>query len=869
MHPSSHSRRLSHVVAATWLLVLLAVPVDAAKVLVFKPPVADPEVTVSTRRAVDLAPYKRLGVSLVAEYALFYLVSVPDVTKEAFIAATRSNGLGVQVREDFDRIRINGYVFPSSIENPELPSDLTIRDYAGKTGLFLVQMVGPNRPEWWSEMEKAGTPIAYFPDNTFLLRARGADARALLGRSGFQHVSAYQPAFKVRLSLTMAEEAPMPVAVSLDGGQDTSTVVRMMQAMSGQEVDLDGEGPIRTAVTVLMPSDARLLALLPEVVWVEPHIGGEPSDERQALTLAGRHDGTMPTNPGTYMSWLQSKGFCTATRRPPGCYDYWTKVAVFDSGIDKNVCPSSAPECPGGTRQQHPDFGSRVVQLRCANKLDGTNHCLGADTAYPGQYSYSDKCEHGTAVASLLAGDPTQGVEALGISAKDSQAFYLGTGVAPLAQLLPFRIWDDSCWWFGSLTDPFYSPADFGRWYAQLPAFPTTRFSTNSWNQRSLHRSDLPGDFDRYAYTSLSRKFDELVRDANGGFNDNSHPITIVFSAGNIDPATSISSVEGPANAKNVIAAGAAESYRTSDVAPWNNSTVCGEAQSIKNIAGISARGVRDDGNRFKPDLVVPTTRSGVAFTRSGEWAYRSCIVAPASNDPNGRYYTRFYGTSAAAPLVAGSAVLADTWYYNRNGGSFPSPAMLKAMLVAHADDLIGGIDKVTGNPIPIHRPSFEQGWGRVNLDKLFQTTVPVKYYDQDATPQGLRRFIPGKGSWTVNLQVANPTKEVILVLAFTDRYAQENAGTLSVNNVDLYVLDGGWQYQGNDFLADGFTRRAQSSGYPDWDNTVEMIRIRPGEVVNGDFTVEVVPGVNAKAVPGLDGSSPNQDFALYIYNAQ
>lgn len=51
-------------------------------------------------------------------------------------------------------------------------------------------------------------------------------------------------------------------------------------------------------------------------------------------------------------------------------------------------------------------------------------------------------------------------------------------------------------------------------------------------------------------------------------------------------------------------------------------------------------------------------------------------------------------------------------------------------------------------------------------------------------------------------------------------------------------------------------------------DNTVELIRIPAGEIINGDFTVEVVPAVSAKAVPGLDGSGANQDFALYVYNA-
>lgn len=52
--------------------------------------------------------------------------------------------------------------------------------------------------------------------------------------------------------------------------------------------------------------------------------------------------------------------------------------------------------------------------------------------------------------------------------------------------------------------------------------------------------------------------------------------------------------------------------------------------------------------------------------------------------------------------------------------------------------------------------------------------------------------------------------------------------------------------------------------------NTVEVIRVPAGELT-GSFVVRVkATAVVAKAVPWLDGggSSPNQDFALYVFNA-
>jgi hypothetical protein len=51
--------------------------------------------------------------------------------------------------------------------------------------------------------------------------------------------------------------------------------------------------------------------------------------------------------------------------------------------------------------------------------------------------------------------------------------------------------------------------------------------------------------------------------------------------------------------------------------------------------------------------------------------------------------------------------------------------------------------------------------------------------------------------------------------------------------------------------------------------NDVEMVRIPPGQLAGGSFTVEVRPtAINAKAVPAFDAGS-NQDFALYVYFVQ
>ncbi|MBP7799819.1 MAG: S8 family serine peptidase [Thermoanaerobaculaceae bacterium] len=486
--------------------------------------------------------------------------------------------------------------------------------------------------------------------------------------------------------------------------------------------------------------------------------------------------------------------------------------------------------------------------------MAGESYCK---STVDGKYYYSDQeCGHGTAVASLIAGDPLVGVGLLpGVNPRDGQQFYLGTGIAPLASIIAFKIFGAAC---GYPSADIPTPEHYERWYGMLPSYPTTRFANNSWN----HYGD-PGNTH---YTAVSQMFDKLVRDANGGFNDLGHPMTIVFSAGNISQAGQSAFVAAPANAKNVISVGAAEGYRATDVAPWT-AVDCGQATGVNNVAAFSCRGFADNSNVLKPDLVAPATRLGAAHTR-GSAKPNECYRAPNADDPNGRYYTRLWGTSSAAPVVTGAAVLADTWFYRRQGNVFPSPAMIKAMLIAHADDMFGGQDRYTGSSLP-HNPVDAKGWGRVNLDKLFQTQTSVVFLDEDHTSQGARRFVPGEPSWTASFSVASQQKDIIAVLVWTDRYALTNASGTLVNNLDLYVIDGSMSYQGNVFNSQGYTYRASGHWFPDTENNVEVIRIPAGEIADGGFTVEVVPSINLKAVPTLDGTQPNQDFALYIFNAR
>ena len=474
----------------------------------------------------------------------------------------------------------------------------------------------------------------------------------------------------------------------------------------------------------------------------------------------------------------------------------------------------------------------------------------------------------------------------------DPEGFYRGVGVAPSARIIVGKLNEDRA------DSPNATSGATHVHFKELVASAGkqgARFANNSWNLTSGY-SD-PVYVDEYGYTSFSKIADFLVRHGDGWGGGHQHEMAIVFAAGNWDGTGNDSFVASPANAKNVITVGATRGWaHDPDSAmagsdeddcffessePYTISDVAGF--SFKNFPGWhSRRGVENEVGsstqmpRIKPDLVAPGSHLSAAYS---QFALNAAL------------YRCFGGTSAAAPFVTGAAVLAEAWYFHRIGDppKKPSPAMIKAMLIAHADDLEGATDWIDESNVG-HRPALSQGWGRVNLGKLFQEDTAVEVFDQDARdyspfpngrPDDARRFTVTGQSWSERfvVDVDGPTDVVTIVMVYTDRFAWQGADPLTVNDLDLKVFKYGLTpaqtraYWGNYFDSDGFSKRVykSTSGGPSTDtiNTVEMVRLRGADLAGGQFGIQVrATNVNQQAVPGLDGTNPNQDFALYVWNA-
>jgi len=432
-------------------------------------------------------------------------------------------------------------------------------------------------------------------------------------------------------------------------------------------------------------------------------------------------------------------------------------IAVADTGFDM-----------GSTAAPHPAFTGRVARLY--------------DLGRPGRADDPDG--HGTHVCGSVAGD--------GTSASMGGVIQ---GTAPKATLVVQSLLDSSGGLGGiptDLTDLFEPP------YLNDNA----RVHTNSWG------ATTPG----LRYDTSAREIDDFVW--------NNQDMVICFAAGNdgtdgdgdglIDPAE----VGSESAAKNCITVGASESDRP-DIdstygdlradrfpkAPIHDDLM---ATHPEGMAAFSSRGPTQE-RRFKPDVVAPGT--SILSTHSRKAPSASTFFG-SSSDPD---YFFESGTSMATPLVAGcAAVLRETLV--KNGMPRPSAALIKALLINGAVEVVGQYSPSEAGP----SPNNNSGFGRVNLANSiilpgpnpnggFGEGGPLRQGAEDTITIDIPEQPPDQHSRTrlagVGTMGLGATFKITLVWS-------DPAGSMLQNDLDLIVISAnGSERHGNMGTSSGFDR--------------------------------------------------------------
>ena len=728
------------------------------------------------------------GARSVEDYGPLILVTASTGTPAS--ALEKASGLkGLPYPGAFD-LDLGGTVIDyrgSDRERSEKAPDLFIKDYPKDgRGLYVVKFVGPPRPEWLEGLARLGLRVLQYVHRDAYIVEAPANLAALRDSIAYPVVliMPYHPFYKVAPDLRDSPDSSRDrrVVVVLDAKQDTVaavTLLRTLDAAFTQAPLAAGE----TAATLATTREGWMaLAALPAVIRIEPYRDAAPSDERADQVAAGRIDAqNLPTNPGEYRSWLA--GLCGGCLTPANLA--LETVEVMDTGLAKN--PS------------HQDLNNALNTARLKWEIAE----FGQGGGDPDDVSY-----HGTFVTGLLAGDPLQS-GGTGLRDDAGTGFFYGLGIAPGLSFGVRKVFNLTYSFPTGLSDPAQVNRVLTDAYSR-----GARFHNDSWNYNDT------------TYSVNSREFDRLVRDGNGTYSSASRGFPIFVSAGNA--VDNDYRVRAPGTAKNVITVGASGLPRAGLAGNCNTQI------SIRDLPSNSRQGLASDYNRYKPDLVAPgrtTTSARADGNQQWDCGVDSSNALPPPLNP----YMAGHGTSFSTPQVTGAAALL-TRRLLADGIARPSPALIKAALVGGAASVQGGWNFVLGSYLG-WEPSA-QGWGRLGLSRVIEDSTPRRLIDEDHASTPVRRFVSSGGYKNFTFSVADSAKEIVIVMAYTDTPAQAGASVALVNDLDLYVLQGGSVY------CDGvygyqFTPRSTGCWLPDWYNNVKRIRIAPNSF-SGNFTVQI-----------------------------
>ena len=401
---------------------------------------------------------------------------------------------------------------------------------------------------------------------------------------------------------------------------------------------------------------------------------------------------------------------------------------------------------------------------------------------------------HGTHVAGIIAGGGL-------LNVLDAGGYNYGIGVAPGA-----RIFAQNPICIGSVPWP---PVGGWQELSKRALAGGASGTNNSWTS---------GEGTNAGYTNAARSHDLMVRDGDFDTATVNEAFMVVFSAGNSGP--NANTLTSPKEAKNPIIVAASKNQRIG---------------SVEDIAGFSSRGPSVDGRNL-PTITTPGEQ--IASTRRVAGAAQ-CGTAIAGTNNN---YAFCSGTSMAAPHASGFAALLIEWYRNRNAGTTPSPALVKALMVNGAVDMAG----------PATIPNTIEGWGRINLPNTIDTNKAMIDQTQVLSDVG--------ATFTRTWAAVNNTKPVRLTLTWTDAAAAISANPTLVNDLDLEVVAGG-----NTYLGNAFTSGVSSTGgTADRRNNVENVYL-PAGTTAVTFTVRA-QALSGDGVPNV-GDATDQDFAIVCSN--
>ncbi|MEM7371984.1 MAG: S8 family serine peptidase [Bacteroidota bacterium] len=717
---------------------------------------------------------------------------------------------------------------------------------------WIIQLAGTIRPEW---MDRIAAIQAYlmqpYPWYSYLCGATEEQAEKLQRLDFVSSIKRLAPEMKYDFSLFEELEQSNTVKKSqtcwvqlFDHSLSTKSLEKwgnrfgkVLQTSNQMDVLLD----IPLANVSLLAKEEIVYRISPKIPFV-----GE--GEVSCQIVAGNYDASNEAYNG---SSVLSASLAYRKR-----YQSWLdKIEVDGTGIRVSVL-----EPDGYVDQSHPALANRIYYPKKDVQLKQNK-----DITYNQIVKINKLHSHGTCVAGIVMAKPDSS-QPTNLEL-DSNNLYYGLGIAP-----------------GSTVVSQLANQEQEYEYCRIAV------RNGALIQNASFGPDYPRGKGRYVFSE--KMMDWAVRNSDNIKKDLT-PLCIVVSAGNSGKeGKQKGGITEPGRAKNVITVGnflnaRPELASSTKLNKKNKASVF--FNGINYRRGSSSMGDCGDG-RIKPDVVAPGAYS----------------IAPADENLNGikskkvinQNYYCFGGTSAAAPQVSGACALLMQWW-KKKFNVYPSPAMLKAILINTAvdthwltqwDSQNKALDSSWTSPLRSGNiPNMEQGWGRICLNNFFfPPEAPESFcafFDQDKQYL-VKHDADNPKQFHFKVQVKSSNSPLKATLVWTDFSGVEGSGKKGVPcivntlgfRMETGTYTGNNSYFGNNFNG-GWSQHGggmdnyseNTCGVPI--NNVQNIFIEnPTE--NTDYTFIVAPvGIYADCFQVSQFAKSKatgkwqQDFALMIYN--
>jgi len=766
------------------------------------------------------------GAQLIEDYGSFALYRADAAALRVAQAASSQT----QTDSEADSLLFSAHPFDTQRDTLSAPAPFSMHAPSG-AGLQVVQFVGPVKQAWLDALSAHGiVPVQYVANSGYIVWADEAAQTQLANlrnsTSWLQYNAPFYGFLKVdprlgerlRANPAANEEVNLTVQVYSHAGVGaTKEFVVSRGLVPTQQQGPMGPGVVDYQWSPILKyenlslrarmSDIAAIAERPDVTFVGEKLERKMMDEKQDIIMTG--DFTPGPASIDYLQWLIDKGFSQNK-------DDYPLVDLTDSTIDEG--------------------GTGVTVLNTADQMLR----VGGDPGGAVRVDYFTNCSatpdtsvgaidgHGSLNAGIIVGYDQR----TGSPFQDTDGHQLGLGINPFGRVGSTAIF------VPGYDISHCGGTDLGVIKANWQA--GGRISSNSWALTSPPSTYDDGD----------QAYDVGTRDADNTANGNQEMI-YVFAAANLGPGPA--TVSSPGAGKNVLTVGASENVRPQ----WTDGCGVGPtgADNAMDVINFSSRGPAP-GQRAKPEVIGPGTH--IQSGASNYSGYTGGSVCDKYHPTGQTVFAASSGTSHSTPETSGIASL--SWWWIEQGGAgaaagtvdeiggnrAPSPALMKAWMMAHPSYLTG----LSANDT---LPSNSQGYGMPNMTDMFSDT-PKVLLDQSEV------FDNTGETRTYTWGVVDTGKPVRIAMAYTDQPGALGTSP-QVNNLDLTVVVNGQTYLGNHFDH----QYSVTGGSPDTKNNYEAVFLPAG--TSGDITITITAtNIAGDGIP-QSGDATDQDFGLVCSN--